>query len=181
MRRPLLLPALFCLALAGCGLHAHLPFIAGADPYRPAGTSETMLRVEGRAPPVAPLAEAPGDVWPGPVPAEPTLQTLEQQQLALPNQPAPPSLPGMSGQVVPPASALPRLPAIPPVPRVAGAPGAGGPFPVPGGTAVPNGGTGSYRTVVLPDGTTGIVIPNGNGTSTIIRSNGSVETVATPK
>ena len=47
--------------------------------------------------------------------------------------------------------------------------------------AVPGGGTGAYRTVTLPDGTTGIIVPNGNGTSTIIRPDGSVETVATPK
>lgn len=190
MRRPALLPGLVCLALAGCGLHVHPPFVAGADPHRPGGDSETMQRVEGRAPVVAPLRQAAGNVWPGPVQAEPTLETMEQEQLQLPNQPEPPPLPAERGSSGPPASALPALPAIPPVPHVAGTPApapapAPGrptpPFPVKGGMAVPSGGTSAYQTVTLPDGTTGIVVPNGNGTSTIIRPNGTVETVPTPK
>jgi hypothetical protein len=190
MRLSALLPGLCCLALAGCGLQIHPPFVAGADPYQPPGSSETMQRVEGRAPPVEPLRQAPGNVWPGPIQAEPTLETLEQQNLQLPNQPAPPPLPARRGSSVPPPSALPPLPKVPPVPPVAGTPARppaapsaqpSKPFPVTGGMAVPSGGTSAYQTVTLPDGTSGIVVPNGNGTSTIIRSNGSVETVPTPK
>ena len=186
MRRPALLPGLICLALSGCGLQVHPPFTAGADPYRPAGNSETLLRVEGHAPPAQPLRPAPGDVWPGPVPAVPTLESLEQEHLQLPNQPAPPPLPAARGSSVPPAEALPPLPVVPPVPRVAGSPSASArpgtqAFPVRGGMAVPGGGTAAYRTVTLPDGTSGIMVPNGNGTSTIIRPDGTVETVPTPK
>ena len=171
MRRPALL-VLLCLMLSGCGLENHLPFVAGPDPYRPASDSETMQRVEGRAPSMPVLHEAPGNVWPGPVPAEPTLETLEQQQLQLPNQATPPPLPAETGSSTPPA-ALPPLPVIPAPPPVAGEPVApprrpSAAFPVRGGMAVPSGGT-------------GIVVPNGNGTSTIIRSDGSVETVPTPK
>ncbi|MBW4092365.1 MAG: hypothetical protein HIU82_14845 [Proteobacteria bacterium] len=184
MRRPALL-GLLCLVLSGCGLQNHLPFVAGPDPYQPAGDSETMQRVEGRVPTVAALHQAPGDVWPGPVQAEPTLESLEQQQLQLPNQATPPALPGAIGSSTPPPDLQP-LPVIPPIPQVAGAPAAPPPapsaaFPVRGGMATPTGGTSAYRTVTLPGGGTGIVVPNGNGTSTIIRSDGSVETVATPK
>jgi hypothetical protein len=180
MRRPALL-GLLCLALSGCG---HLPFVAGPDPYRPAGESETMQRVEGAAPAVPALRPSPGNVWPGPVRAEPTLETLEQEQLTLPNQPAPPTLPA-EGSSTPPGPALPPLPEIPPVPPVASAPPApaappSAAFPVQGGMAVPTGGTNAYRTVTLPNGGTGIVVPNGNGTSTVIRSDGSVETIPTP-
>ena len=53
----------------------------------------------------------------------------------------------------------------------------------PGGPAVttgPVGGTGA-QTTILPGGDQGILIPNGNGTSTLIGPNGSVTTVPTPK
>ncbi len=185
MRRPALL-GLLCLVLSGCGLQNHLPFVAGPDPYRPPGNSETMQRVEGQAPMVPELHQAPGDVWPGPVPAEPTLESLEQQQLQLPNQATPPTLPAETGSSTPPGAVLPPLPVVPEVPPVAGVPAAppsppNAAFPVQGGMAVPSGGTSAYGTVTLPGGGTGIVVPNGNGTSTVIRSDGSVETVPTPK
>ncbi|MGH7043818.1 MAG: hypothetical protein ACREFY_17060 [Acetobacteraceae bacterium] len=183
MRRSALL-GLLCLVLSGCGLQP--PFVAGPDPYRPAGDSETMQRVEGQPTSVPTLRQAPGNVWPGPVPAEPTLESLERQQLQLPDQATPPPLPQESGSSTPPAPALTPVPVVPPVPHVAGTPAAPATrptraFPVRGGVAVPSGGTSAYQTVTLPNGTTGIVVPNGNGTSTIIRSDGSVETVPTPK
>ncbi len=163
------------LALSSC-TQVHVPFFAGSDPYQPAGTGETMRRVQGQPPKVAPLTTAAGNVWPPPVKAVPTLETLEREQLTLPNQPAPPATPGASAPAAVPGGGIGRLPAIPPVPRVAGTP----PFNTPEGTVVPSTGTGGYSTVRLPNGTTGIVVPNGNGTSTIIRSDGSVETVPTP-
>jgi hypothetical protein len=187
MRRPaLLLPGLLCVALSGCGQHLHLPFTAGADPYRPPGTSETLQRVEGQPALVPALRAAPGNVWPGPVQAEPTLESLEKEQLQLPNQPQPPALPAERGSSTPPGTNLPALPRVPPVPPVAGTPAAPpalppAAFPVRGGMAVPSDGTSTYRSVTLPDGTKGIMVPNGNGTSTIIRSDGTVETVPTPK
>jgi hypothetical protein len=46
---------------------------------------------------------------------------------------------------------------------------------------VTTGGTSAYQTITLPNGMTAIVVPNGNGTSTIIRSDGTVQTVPTPK
>lgn len=184
MRRLALLG--LCLGLAGCHSSAvGVPFHVGADPYQPAGTGETMQRVQGNPSPVAALRPSPGDVWPAPIKAEPTLETLEQQPMELPNQPTPPSMP--RGSSTPPAALppVPAVPRVPPVPKAqtGAAPARPSPATVPTreGQAVPSGGTPAYRTITLPNGTTGIMVPNGNGTSTIIRSDGSVETVATPK
>lgn len=190
MRRLALLG--LCLGLAGCGAASpvHLPFVSGSDPYAPPGTSETVQTVQGRAPAATPLRPTPGNVWPGPIKAQPTLETLEQQPMDLPNQPSPPPLP--RGSSTPPSALppVPSVPRVPPVPKTeTGIPAAspsGGPssattIPTRDGQAVPSGGTGAYRTVTLPNGTTGVMVPNGNGTSTIIRADGSVETVPTPK
>ena len=163
-------PLLVLLALTGC-TQVHFPFLAGHDPYAPAGTGETMRRVNGQPPAVPRLATAAGNVWPKPIKAVPTLETLEQQQLTLPNQPVAPPVPGSN------ATPVARLPGIPAVPRVAPTP----PFTTTGGAGIPTGGTSGYRTIHLHDGTSAIVVPNGNGTSTIIRADGSVETVPTPK
>ena len=192
MRRLALLG--LCLGLAGCGAAspAHLPFVSGSDPYAPTGASETMARVQGHASTTEPLRPTPGNVWPGPIKAQPTLETLEQQQMELPNQPAPPPLP--RGSSTPPSALppVPSVPRVPPVPKTetgipspsrspSGPPSSATTIPTREGQAVPSGGTGSYSTVTLPNGTTGVMVPNGNGTSTIIRADGSVETVPTPK
>ena len=44
-----------------------------------------------------------------------------------------------------------------------------------------NGGTGGYQTTTTPGGGSSIIVPNGNGTSTIIHSDGTIETVPTPR
>ena len=51
----------------------------GTNPNMPAGDSENMRRVTGEQVEVPPLPPEPGDIWPGPLPPEPTLQELEQQ------------------------------------------------------------------------------------------------------
>ena len=188
MRRLALLG--LCLGLAGCGQSSgiHLPFVSGADPYAPTGTSETVRRVQGHASAAAPLRPTPGNVWPGPIKAQPTLETLEQQPMELPNQPSPPPLPRGSStppSALPPVPSVPRVPPVPKtetgIPAPSGGPSSATTIPTRDGQAVPSGGTGAYRTVTLPNGTTGVMVPNGNGTSTIIRADGSVETVPTPK
>lgn len=95
--------------------------------------------------------------------------------------------PATSGNA-PIAGAQPVAPSpmrVPSAPRAAGpgnAPVAGTqPYQTPQGVGVPTGGTSAYQTITLPNGTTAIVVPNGNGTSTVIRSDGTVETVPTPK
>jgi hypothetical protein len=38
-----------------------------------------------------------------------------------------------------------------------------------------------YQTTINPGGGQSIVVPNGNGTSTVIHSDGRIETIPTPK
>ena len=45
---------------------------------------------------------------------------------------------------------------------------------------VTSGGTQGYQTMTTPRGTA-IVVPNGNGTSTVIHSDGRIETIPTPR
>ncbi|HSU05980.1 MAG TPA: hypothetical protein VLI93_10425 [Acetobacteraceae bacterium] len=176
-----------CLSLSGCGFYAwhDLPFVAGSDPYMPAGASENLRRAQGIPVNVEPLQQEPGNVWPGPVEAEPTLETLEKSGGQLPNAVPPPELPPQRGSPVPPAGAPPpplKIPPVPPAATPANPPVAGTPlYQTPQGPGVPTGGTSAYQTITLPNGTTAIVVPNGNGTSTIIKSDGTVQTVPTPK
>ena len=51
----------------------------------------------------------------------------------------------------------------------------------PGGPAVTTGGGPGYQTTTTPGGGQAIVVPNGNGTSTVIHSDGRIETIPTPK
>jgi hypothetical protein len=69
----------------------------------------------------------------------------------------------------------PPGPSLPPPPR------AGQVVPLNGGTGVTTGGTQGYQTMTVPGGGSAIVVPNGNGTSTVIKSDGSIETIPTPK
>jgi hypothetical protein len=73
----------------------------------------------------------------------------------------------------------PVLPAAtPPPPPMAGSPMT---VQTPSGTGITSNGTGAYQQITLPDGTTAIVVPNGNGTSTVFGSDGTVQTIPTPK
>ena len=58
---------------------------------------------------------------------------------------------------------------------------AGQVYTTPQGPAVTGGGTSGYQTITPPGGGSAIVVPNGNGTSTIIHSDGRIETVPTPR
>ncbi len=192
------LVGLSCLSLAGCGFHAwdRPPFVTGSDPYLPAGDSENMRRAQGLTSAPAPLTTEPGNVWPGPLPPQPTLADLVKQEsqgklAATPQLPGPqpqaPAIPAPQSSLAPPPVVQPIVPAIPPVPQVAVPSGAQTPPPAgpvlqtPQGPAVTSGGTGTFKSVTMPNGMTGIVVPNGNGTNTIILSNGTVQTVPAPK
>ncbi len=181
-----------CLSLSGCGFTAwhSFPFVAGQDPYMPVGDAENLRRAQGIPVSAPPLTTEPGNIWPGPVQSEPTLENLEQESGPLPNQATPPRMPATRGsstppgpvQTIPPVPRIPPVapPAIPAVPPV-GPPVAGAPYQTPQGTGVTSGGTSAYKTITMPNGSTAIVVPNGNGTSTVINSNGTVQTVPTPK
>lgn len=191
--RPIMSIALV-LMLAGCGggynTWHDLPFSTGSNPNLPAGDSENMRRAMGETANVAPLTTEPGDVWPGPIQAPPTLQDLESQGSATPGQPMPPvgsSTPPMPSSVpiMPLPSQAPSA-SLPAPSSVTGlqsgqTPKAGQVVPTSKGLGVTTGGTANYQTMVTPGGGQSIVVPNGNGTSTIIRPDGTVETVPTPK
>lgn len=206
MRR-IVLPCLLSVALAGCGYKTwwNPPFTGGHDPNRPVSDGENVQRVLGRATEVEPLNTEPGDIWPGPLPPAPTLKDLEasggltpQPQAPAPGSPrrnngappVPPETPS-AGSSTPPGSNQPNLgPAqvAPPVSSYA-APPATPPAAVPGGQViqtpsgpqVTTGGGQGYRTTTQPGGGQSIVVPNGNGTSTVIHSDGRIETIPTPK
>jgi hypothetical protein len=188
------------LALSGCAFNAwhQGPFWSGPDPYRPQGDSENLRRALGKTAIPAPLAPEAGNVWPGPLPPQPTLADLVKQESEgklqnlpqLPGQqPPPPPVPSPQGPLGQPPALQPTQPRVPPVPNVAtpsnpntpALPPAGGVVNTPQGPAVTSGGTGSFKSITMPNGVTGIVVPNGNGTNTVILSNGTVQTVPVPR
>ncbi|HEY4040788.1 MAG TPA: hypothetical protein VGM32_02975 [Rhodopila sp.] len=201
--------AFLCLALAvsGCGYKtwSDPPFGAGSNPNRPIGDSENLQRVQGEQPNVTGLTSEPGDIWPGPLPPAPTLQDLvssggltpqaEQPVPGSPLQrgtaPAVPSPNPSTGSSTPPGNAEPGMPTPQPAPPLSSyasppaAPPAKGPggqvIQTPGGPTVTTGGGPGYQTTTSPGGGQSIVVPNGNGTSTVIHSDGRIETIPTPK
>ena len=192
-----------CLMLSGCGGYSYRtwwnpPFTTGFQPHAPVGDSENMRRARGDDVIVQALVPEPGDVWPGPLQPEPTLEDLVKQgNTGAPEQSVPGSplqrgtQPPIQGSATPPASAqpglspLPKAPAAPPAPPPAARPPgrnpAGQVLQTPGGPAVTSGGTGGYQTLTEPGGGSAVVVPNGNGTSTIIHSDGRIDTVPTAK
>jgi len=120
---------------------------------------------------------------------------VKQGNMGSPEQPVPGSplqrgtQPPAQGSSTPPGSnAQPGLPQLPNVPGASATPvapparnPAGQVLQTPRGPAVTNGGTGGYQTLTEPGGGSAVVVPNGNGTSTIIHSDGRIETVPTPK
>jgi len=199
------------LMLAGCGYQTwwNVPFTGGGrQPYAPTGDAENLLRAKGEPVEVTPLNPQAGDVWPGPLPPTPTLQELEQSGALQtgPEQPVPgsplnrgtgqnqeqmPALPPevTHGSSTPPGSNQPRLAPLPrqqPMPPLPSTtmpapPAPGQVVPLQNGPGVTTGGTQGYQTMTLPGGGSAIVVPNGNGTSTVIKPDGSIETIPTPK
>ncbi|MGA9869360.1 MAG: hypothetical protein WBQ75_23240 [Acetobacteraceae bacterium] len=191
----LALLGLCTLTLSGCAFNAwdRVPFVAGTDPYAPGGDTENMRRALGQQITVAPLVPDTGNLWPTAIKQTPTLADLQRQesqgQLAplqtLPGQPESPAIPAPRGGLGAPPPLHPVVPNVPPLPGVGVAPSGpvqpGGVVQTPQGPGVTTGGTGAFRSVTLPNGMTGIVVPNGNGTSTVILGNGQVQTIPAPK
>ncbi len=150
--------------LSGCGYHTwwNPPFTTGYSPNTPVTNSVNMSRVKGQDVAVTPLRTEPGDIWPGPLPPPKTLQDLERQSPT-------------SSQAPTPGSPLER---------------AGNPLlaPLPGGTTgAATGATGGGNATTAqptpgqPPADRRIIVPNGNGTSTVIYPDGRIETIPTPK
>ena len=195
------------LILSGCGYKTwwNPSFTGGYNPNLPVSDSENMRRVEGQEPSVPPLTTEPGDIWPGPLPPAPTLKDLEatggltsQPEAPVPGSPlscgmgAPyPSPNPNTGSSTPPASAQPGLPTpqpAPPLSSYASPPAspsahgqAGEVIQTPSGPTVTTGGGPGYQTTTTPNGGQSIIVPNGNGTSTVIYADGRIETIPTPK
>jgi len=190
------------LAVAGCGQYGGQfvgnptdgmgGFIADThnvvrNPNSPAGGSSNVRRVLGEDEATQPLEPEPGNIWPGPLPPQKTLEDLERNPDALLRPGDEIDLQHPNGSGTPPASAQPSTvqpaPAPMPAPRPASqsAPKSST-MQTPGGTAVLNqGSSSSVQTYTDPKGGTGLMVPNGNGTSTMIAPDGSVQTVPTPK
>lgn len=197
-----------CLALAlgGCGYNTwwNPPFTGGYNPNQPVADSENVQRVLGGSPAVEPMTTEPGDIWPGPLPPAPTLKDLESAGGLTPQPEAPVpgsplnrgTMPSVSpnpgnGSSTPPGNSQPRLPPLnpaPPLSSYASPPVApptrtpsGQVIQTPGGSSVTTGGGPGYQTTISPNGGQSIVVPNGNGTSTVIHADGRIETIPTPK
>ena len=155
-----------------------------ANPNAPQGNSETMRRVRGEAVALPPLEATPGNVWPAPVKALPTLQDYvrEQQQGTLPPYPVAPTA-GLS------AGGSPIPLTMPPAPKPIAPPPStlGKVTPVHGDVTTAQGvahlstDANGVITYTLSNGTRGIAVSNGNGTLTLIGPDGSVQTVNAPK
>jgi hypothetical protein len=181
--------ALLCCAIASTGLLSgctgtgvffdHTFTWFGANPNTPAGNSEMFQRLRGEEVEVVPLIPETGNVWPGPQKPDPTLQELEQEQ----QNPAAASQVGPADRRVPhPTGTGPGSPSPAVVQPGAPLPRVGPTQRGPGGTSVDvTGGHDipGYRQLQQPPAGRGILVPNGNGTSTLIGPDGSISTVPT--
>ncbi|MGE0226778.1 MAG: hypothetical protein AB7F35_20515 [Acetobacteraceae bacterium] len=187
MRRIALLS--LAMALGGCvsDTWLNVPFTGGTNPHAPTWDSENMRRVKGDSYAAEPLVPEPGNIWPGNLPEMPSLLDLERNTpLGIPSAPAPSrgssappgsNQPPLNAPRIPPPSANPPTPLAQPPARDP----AGRPVQTPSGQGVTSGGTPGYQTMPVPGGGSAIIVPNGNGTSTVIYPDGRIETVPTPR
>lgn len=201
MRPPIAMIGLAVL-LSGCA-YASNPFDGfphyiedthglSINPNSPQGRSENMSLARGEAVNEAPLRTAPGNVWPAPVQAEPTLQDYEKQienGTFSPETTAPNAAPGTAPATGTAPGTAPLSLGMPAAPKPLTSPPAtlGKVAPVTGdvstthGTAHVTTDSNGVITYTLTNGTRGIAVANGDGTLTLIGPDGSVETVKAPK
>ncbi len=179
-------------------------------PNPPAGDSANIQRADGGAGVQEALIPETGQVWPTAIPAMPTLADIQKQMNLNGNaEPQLGPVPGGPGQV-PGLGPLPGIQGLPQVPGQGTAPGASLTLPplqgiappvkapyvappnlvmpkigtsvaTPQGPATITGGTENYQTLAPINGQSGgILIPNGNGTSTLVMPNGTISTVNSP-
>jgi hypothetical protein len=183
MRLVLLAPALLLSACSGSGFwryEQHSFTLPGANPNRPVGSAENFQRAQHKSlTEPAPLLTEAGDIWPPPSAPVPTLKDLQKQQTAEVNADG---TPGGAAALAP----LPPLPSLPGYDISPQEPGNAAPPLVYPGSVVP---TQHGHVPINPDqgykpGTSAnsnIIVPNGNGTSTVISPTGQVTTIPTPK
>jgi hypothetical protein len=185
MRRTVMLVALLLSGCSGSGFWRYqedavaLPW---QNPNAPVGSSENFQRAKlGIKAMGAPLLTEAGDIWPGPPQPVPTLKDLQKQQMAEVNNSG-----GAPGAGLAPLPTLPSLPGYEIAPQEPGHPApaqtfSGNLVPLPGGRSAPLTGGEAYKEIGGGNGLPGaIVVPNGNGTSTVIGPTGNVTTIPTP-
>jgi hypothetical protein len=171
------------------------------NPNRPAGDAPNMLRVMGVEAPAEPLLSEPGDVWPGPLPPAKTLSDLQREPNAapavVPGSGDTENIPGSGdagsiprpmprGSSMGPIAPTQTVPALRMPPPPANQPtGAGSPstrvIQTPAGPAITSVGGNGIETFTMPSGKTGMVINNGNGTATLVGSDGSTVIAPIPR
>lgn len=175
------------LMLPGCADSGFGTFLSDTQwnghPNTPIGDSENMRRVRAQATAVQPLQPEAGNVWPGPPPEEATLMDIERQNGGLPQ--GTPVQPGTVPQGDPGPQQRGRpVPYVAPngAPSVSNGTGPGSTLQTPNGTSTNAGGNGRAQLYTSPQPHAGgILVPNGNGTSTLVAPDGTVSTVPTPK
>jgi len=191
---PLLLPALLLPALlAGCGSYAGSPgdglggflgdvFSWNSNPNRPVLDSPNAMRVMGADVQTEPLQVEAGNIWPGPLPPARTMSDM-QRELSGPLPPIDAPNPRGSSSPPPPPATPTTLPAPRPIPpqSAAPAPAAGRVLQTPSGPATTSIGGNGVETFTMPTGRTGIVMPNANGTLTLIGPDGTTQTIPAPR
>lgn len=169
------------------------------NPNKPMGDADNMRRVSGDVVETEPLMPEEGNIWPGPLPPPRSLSDLQRAPLDDPSAQPPPyrqpdQQPGATpprqprGSSTPPSLLDPRTTA-PVAPHPQPRPNASVPPPLPplsptgrvlqtpnGPTNTIQGGNG-VETFIQPGGRSGVVINNGNGTSTLLGTDGSSTTV----
>ncbi len=192
MRR--IVPILFSTALlAGCGTVIGTPtdglgdFLGTilsprANPNRPVIESPNARRVMGAEVEADPLETESGNIWPGPLPPARTMSDLQREfgGTLPPIDAASPRATPTSG----PASGPPAAPVgiRPPAAQPAIQPIPGGRvLQTPAGAATTIIGSNGVETFTLPGGRTGIVMPNANGTLTLIGPDGTTQTIPAPR
>ena len=194
MRRfaPIVLPILL---LAGCASYVGNPadglggflgdtFSWRGNSNRPSVDSANARRVMGVEVEAEPLREESGNIWPGPLPPARSMSDLQRDLGGTPApidaMPARGSSTPLATMAAPPAAPRAIAPQPAPQPAVAALP-AGRVLQTPAGPATTNIGTNGVETFTLPTGRTGIVMPNANGTLTLIGPDGTTQTIPAPR
>ena len=192
----LLMPLLLASALlSGCGYVGDPTdgfggfvgdvFALRSNPNQPLLDSPIARRVMGAEVAVIPLEAEPGNVWPGPVPPAKTIADLQREQgQAAPIDAISPrgSAPAAPARANPPAAFAPIAPPSPaPVAVQPAIAPRGRVLQTPGGPATTTIGGNGVETFIMPSGRTGIVMPNANGSLTLIGPDGTTQTVPAPR
>lgn len=160
-----------CVMMSGCAgfekVMSDTISLPGENPNAPAGSDLNMRRVQGQATKEVPILPQGGNVWPGPPDPLPTLEDVARGRAG---RPAGADLPA-TGPQLPDGQEI-SIGEKESIHKGVVASGLYG-GPELGHTAAPA--TGGVKPVAAP-----IEIPNGDGTTTLVHSDGSISTIGTP-